>query len=133
MATAMIIAAVLTALSIVAAATWSLARKRRAGAPKIVRIITVTFLEDDIVDGDIGRDAYEDADIEEVAVDGIDEAVDLIQRHGLTFAATGSDWASDPDGSRIVDYYDGRREEVSAHFADGWTDREMDRVMDRVG
>ena len=37
-------------------------------------------------------------------MDTLDEAVDVITREGLTFTATGADWAANPDGSVIVDY-----------------------------
>jgi hypothetical protein len=51
----------------------------------------------------------------------------LIRQHGLTFAASGGGWAADPDGSRIIDYATGEREEVSAHLY-GMTDAESELI-----
>lgn len=46
-----------------------------------------------------------------------DEMIRALRRDGVEFAATGrADWASDPDGSRVVDYATGEREIVSWHF-----------------
>lgn len=50
------------------------------------------------------------------------EVVQLIRREGLTFEASGGAWAADPDGSSIINYGTGEREEVTAHLA-GWPPR----------
>lgn len=45
---------------------------------------------------------------------------DLIQAfesEGVTFSATGNDWAALPDGSYTVDYREGIQREVSMHFS----------------
>jgi hypothetical protein len=97
-----------------------------------VRIIRVTFLEDDVYDGGIPHECYENAAVVDVPCDDVDEAVSLIQREGLDFASTGTDWAADPDGSRVRDYYTGEREEVSAHLY-GWSDADVDAIMAAVG
>jgi hypothetical protein len=82
----------------------------------IVRIIRVSFLEDDVFEGDIPREAYENARTEDFDVDDIEEAVHVLKREGLTFTATGNDWAGDPDGTRITDYATGERTETSGHL-----------------
>ena len=46
----------------------------------------------------------------------VEEAVRVIQREGLTFAATGNDWAANPDGTIITDYATAEREETTAHL-----------------
>lgn len=56
------------------------------------------------------------------------DAVRIIQRHGLTFEATGNDWAANPDGSYISDYATGERTETSAHLS-GFPDRVVDAIM----
>jgi len=83
----------------------------------IVRIIRVTFLESDVYEGSIPASAYEDAVEEEYVCDHWMDAVNRLQCEGLTFSATGNDWAANPDGSVIVDYATGRREEVTAHLS----------------
>jgi hypothetical protein len=98
-----------------------------------VRIISVRFLEDDVYDGGIPMASYDNAGVEDVECEDVAEAIALIQRHGLTFAATGNDWAGDPDGSQIIDYGTAEREEVSAHLQPGWTDQEVDAIIDAVG
>jgi hypothetical protein len=81
-----------------------------------VKIVTVTFLEDDVYDGGIPMACHENAREELFECDEISDAVRAIQREGLTFSATGTDWAADPDGSRISDYATGERQERSAHL-----------------
>lgn len=97
-------------------------------------MITVTFyhtyfLESDIHDGDIPRDDTR-ADI--YRADDAEEAAKWISMEGLTFAATGNEWAADPDGHRTLDYATGRSVEVSAHLSD-CTDAEIAAVIDLVG
>jgi hypothetical protein len=102
-----------------------------------VRVVRVRFMEDDIHDGDFPRDDIrEDVFDWDVTTDPreeiIDGAVAILQREGLTFAATGNEYAANPDGSRIIDYAAGQREETSAHFI-GFTVEMLAEVMERVG
>lgn len=84
-----------------------------------ITITTVEFSEDDIYEGSLPMECYEGARQEVVEVDGVDEAVEVLRRHGLVFEE-GCAWAVDPDGSRIVDYVTGERHEVSGHL-EGFT------------
>jgi hypothetical protein len=84
-----------------------------------VTIHRTYFLESDVYDGatpigDTWTDEHDDLTAR--------EAARLIRNEGLTFAATGNRWATDPDGSRIVDYATGRRVDTSAHL-EGWPER----------
>lgn len=97
-------------------------------------MITVTFhrtyfLEDEISDGEYGPTETETADY---AADDIAEAARWIAEEGLTFAATGTDWAGDPDRSQIVNYETGRRVEVSAHLNDA-TPAQVAAIAELVG
>lgn len=77
-----------------------------------IKVIKVRFDEDDVYEGDIPQDDV----VEELHENlEIHEAIDLIRNLGLTFEASGSEWAADPDGSQIIDYASARREQVSAH------------------
>ena len=64
--------------------------------------------------------------------DSIDEAVTLLTSGGLSFAATGTDWAALPDGSYISDYATGERREVTAHL-DGFTHAAVAAIVPAVG
>ena len=97
-----------------------------------VKVITVSFLEDDVFEGSIPRDAYDDPRTDEFEVDTVEEAVRVISNAGLTFEATGNDWAANPDGTTIVDYATGRREEVTAHLH-GFTDADTTAIIATVG
>jgi len=100
-----------------------------------VRINRVRFLEDDVFEGSIPRECYENARTEDFDFDredAIEGAVRLIQREGLTFAATGNDWAANPDGTRITDYATGEREETTAHLI-GFTMTEARAIIGQVG
>jgi len=88
-----------------------------SGSIGTVRITRVQFFEADVYDGSIPQECYENAVEDEFQCDCVDDAVRHIQSEGLTFEATGSDWAANPDGSVIVDYATGRREEVTAHLS----------------
>lgn len=55
-------------------------------------------------------------DDETLTFDSVSDLVDAVRRDYATFDATGSDWASDPDGSQIIDYATAERETVSWHF-----------------
>lgn len=98
----------------------------------IVRITRVRFLEDDIYEGDFPRDdtRTEDFEIEEDSTaETIASAIAVLNREGLTFGASGSDWAANPDGTVIVDYGTGEREETTAHLI-GFTEDETIAIMD---
>jgi hypothetical protein len=97
-----------------------------------VRIITVTFLEDEVYDGGIPQASYDNATTADFEVDTVEEAARVISNAGLTFAATNNEWAAYPDGSQIVDYATGRREEVTAHL-DDFTDADIDAIIEAVG
>ena len=97
-----------------------------------VKVTTITFLEDDIYEGSLPREVYDAARTDEYEVDDIDEAVRVLTREGLTFAATGTDWAANPDGSYISDYATGERREVTAHL-DGFTPAAVAAIVERVG
>lgn len=98
----------------------------------IIRIITVTYLEDDIFEGSIPFESYENARQDEFEVDDVEEAIDVFTRHGLSFRASGSDWASDPDGSYVSNYSTGERSEVSGHFVSGFTPDEIAAIVAAV-
>jgi len=97
-----------------------------------VKIIRVRFLEDEVFEGDIGREAYENAREDLFEVDDIEEAVRVFEREGLTFAATGNDWAAHPDGSQIIDYATAEREDATAHLL-GFSDADTLAIIERVG
>jgi len=106
-----------------------------------VRVTRVRFLEDDAIAAcGVPSDAYDNARVEvfdwntldDTTDEIIDGAVRVLQREGLTFAATGSDYAANPDGSTIIDYGTAEREETSAHLH-GFTDAEVAAIIDRVG
>jgi hypothetical protein len=97
-----------------------------------VKVITVSFLEDEVFEGDIPRECFENARTEEYECDDFEEAVRVFEREGLSFAATGNDWAADPDGSRIVNYATAERHEVSAHL-DGFSDAYVRAIIAYVG
>ena len=101
-----------------------------------VRVHRVRFREDDVFEGSIPRECYDNARSEDFDFDADDDAVEgavrVIQREGLSFAATGADWAANPDGSVIVDYQFGEREEVTAHLI-GFTVEQVNAIIEQVG
>lgn len=100
-----------------------------------VRIIEVRFLEDDVYDGGIPQASYDNASVEDFecdAPDQVDEAVRALQRAGVTFAATGNEWAADPDGSYITNYATAERVETTGHLY-GFTEAECATIIERVG
>jgi hypothetical protein len=101
-----------------------------------VRITRVRFLEDEVFEGSLPHGTYENARSEDFDFDADDDAVEgavrVIQREGLTFAATGNDWAANPDGSRITDYATAEREETTAHLI-GFTDAQIVAIVEAVG
>ena len=86
------------------------------------------FLESDIADGDYPRDDIVTDVWEDVSAS---EAAGILERQGLSFAATGSDWAADPDGSYITDYRTGQRCETSGHLS-GFHPRVHAAIMERA-
>jgi hypothetical protein len=97
-----------------------------------VRVVDRRYLPEDVHEGDITSDDVRQNVIDCTAVAGttaVDEAVRAVRDLGLTFE--GGDWASDPDGSRDVDYATGERSEVSAHLY-GFTDDEQLEIIERV-
>lgn len=60
--------------------------------------------------------------------DTMADLVAAVRRDGVTFAATGTDWAADPDGSFDIDFATGAREAVSWHF-DGIAPAMLARVI----
>jgi hypothetical protein len=97
-----------------------------------VKVITVSFLEDEVWEGSLPRECYENASVAEFECDDVEEAVRVIQREGLTFAATGNDWAANPDGSTIVNYATAERHEVTAHI-DSFSDADAAAIIESVG
>jgi hypothetical protein len=97
-----------------------------------VKVISVSFLEDEVWEGDIPRACYENATVAEFECDTVEEAVRVIQFEGLTFAATGNDWAANPDGSVISNYATGEREEITAHI-DSFSDADAAAIIAAVG
>lgn len=63
-----------------------------------------------------------------VTFDSVADLVAAVRWDGAKFDATGSDWASDPDGSQIIDYATAERETVSWHF-DGISPALLSRVI----
>ena len=97
-----------------------------------VKIIRVRFLEDEVYEGSIPMKSFDNAIVESFECDDIDEAVRAITREGLTFAATGADWAAHPDGSQIIDYATAEREDVTAHI-ESFSDDDAALIVERVG
>jgi hypothetical protein len=98
----------------------------------IIRINEVRFLESVVDDEMTTVEVPGRCWSREYDVDDIDHAVRIIEREGLTFAATGNDWAANPDGSYISDYATGERCAVTAHF-DSFSDEDIIAVIERVG
>ena len=97
-----------------------------------VKVIRIRFLEDEVYDGSIPQKCYDDARTEEFECDDVEEAARVLQREGLTFAATNNEWAASPDGSRIIDYGIGQREETTAHL-DSFSDADFAQIVAAVG
>jgi hypothetical protein len=97
-----------------------------------VRIIEVRFLEDDVYDGGIPQASYDNATVTDYDCDDVDDAVRILTREGVTFAATGNDWAANPDGSTITNYATAERTETTGHLF-GFSDADFDVIIERVG
>jgi hypothetical protein len=87
------------------------------------------FLLDDVVDGDFPRDVTATDVYSSVTAK---EAADILIREGLSFDATGNDWAADPDGSYVTNYATGQRCETSGHLSD-FDPRLVAAIIRRVG
>lgn len=98
----------------------------------IVKVITVSYLESEVFEGSIPFESYENARVELFEVDDIEEAVAVFTRHGLTFSATGTDWAANPDGSYCSDYREGRQNAETAHL-EGFTEEQVRIIIAAVG
>lgn len=107
---------------------------RRADLPgrdcTFVRLHERHFLPEDIVEGDIVSDdsrqeILDCSDPDEESA--VQAAIEHIRTAGLTFEGSTS-WASDPDGSCIVDHYTGERSEHSAHLY-GFTEAEQEQII----
>ena len=103
----------------------------------IVTVHEVRYTEDEIAVRDENGDTVEyvdpprdDAHTRTTVYDDLSarDAVRIIRRHGLTFEATGNDWAANPDGAYISDYATGERTETSAHLS-GFPDRVLSAIM----
>ena len=60
------------------------------------------------------------------------EAASILERHGLSFAATGGSWAADPDGSYISNYATAEHVETTGHLH-GFHPRVEEAIMAHVG
>lgn len=93
-----------------------------------VKIIEVRYLEDDVYEGTHPMDDVTTTVYDELTAR---EAADRIRREGLTFAATGNEWAANPDGSYISNYGTGERCETTAHLSE-FHPRVVDAIMQVV-
>lgn len=98
-----------------------------------IKIIRITYLDSDIFEGSLPREVYDNAEVELFEVDDISEAVDVFRRHGVSFAATGNDWAADPDGSYVSNYSTGENVETTGHFEDDFPADAIAAVIAEVG
>lgn len=109
-------------------------RADRPGTPCVyVRMYSRHFLPEDVVEGDIVSDDVHQRvfdctpDEEDTTVA---QAVRAITDEGLTFEGSTS-WASDPEGSYVLDHYTGERVERSAHLY-GFTEDEEAAIITAV-
>lgn len=75
-------------------------------------LIRHTFHPEDIHDGAID---YRTETIDSIQFESRSDLASWVQEVGLTFNGS---WFDNPDGSRIVDYVTGEREEISLHLDD---------------
>lgn len=97
-----------------------------------VNIYRTYFLVDEIVDGDYFG-APNTHTVEDHAVGNASELARVIKSEGLTFAASGGEWAANPDGSYCSDFRLGQQCEVSAHFASDVPERIANAIRRVVG
>lgn len=107
-------------------ASWRVAYTARRIAERFYEYVN----EDDTGPGDqFNVDAAPHTiDDQTWVADSVAELVAWVRQDGVTFAATGNTWASDPDGSQIIDYATGERECISWHF-DSVSPALLDRVI----
>jgi predicted transcriptional regulator len=86
----------------------------------------VRYFPDDIWEGSIRHERYQDADTEQHEDLSVEEVVELIRNLGLMFA--GNRWASNPDGSVTSDYSTGEQCEVTAHLT-GFTAAQTQTIV----
>ena len=94
----------------------------------IVNILEQFYFDFDTKNGDYSPRYSETTP---VFVNGVDEAVDVLKRHGAVFAA-GERIAFNPNGHRCTDNGVGRNVETSAHLS-LFTEAEQDSIRARVG
>lgn len=87
-----------------------------------VNVYRTFFLEDEIVDGDYYGAPHTHTDSDHM-IGTASELARWIRADGLTFAASGGEWAADPDGSYVTDYRTGERCETSAHLPENMPER----------
>lgn len=93
-----------------------------------VKIIEVRYLEADIYEGSVPMDDVTTTEYDELTAR---EAANLILREGLSFEATGNEWAANPDGSRCSNPATGERVETTAHL-EGFHPRVLNAIMEVV-
>ncbi len=94
-----------------------------------LNIQRIFFLESEVWEGDFPRDDYREEVWENISAS---EAAKVLMREGLSFKASGAEWAADPDGSYIIDYGLGKRVEKSGHLT-GFHDRVLNAIIEKVG
>lgn len=90
----------------------------------------ITLRDEDGIAYDTVDPPYDDEHTSTTVYDELTarEAADLIRRHGLTFAASGTLWAANPDRSYISNYATGERVETTAHPS-GFPTRVLDAII----
>jgi hypothetical protein len=101
---------------------------RKLGTLTIYR---TRYLLDDVVDGDFPRGDW-NTDTTTLTEVSASEAARIISDAGLSFAASGGSWASNPDGSYTSNYATGEETEESAHLSD-FPDRLVNAIIQKVG
>lgn len=94
-----------------------------------VKIYRTYYKRADVHDGDVPRDDVREDEWCDIHAT---EAAQILQREGLSFAATGNDWAALPDGSFTVDFGQGIECELSGHLS-GFPDRLVQAIIGKVG
>ena len=89
-------------------------------------ITRTTFLDDDVIDGNITESDTSFQLVEDLE---LHEAIELCRNEGVDFASTGNDWAASPDGSRCIDLATGKREEISIKPQGSWWPWEYEALV----
>ena len=81
-----------------------------------VVILEQYFTDDDVYDGDIDyqSERFTLHTWERDDTNVTKWVADILDRYGVTFGATGAEWAADPDGSYVTNYRTGMRVTTSA-------------------